>query len=162
MRFAGTCAAVASGALVTLVIAMQPLSQASGSVEQKGLWSKSFSAGQSPEDCGVFKLDDNGFYLSDDPRNGVELGVKFQASQESLITGVRIHRYDNATVTASLWNSDGSRLAVGDFAPSAGIGWQDMSFADPVTIEPGQHLHRFLLHPPTKYAFTHEYFAESG
>ena len=72
MRFAGTCAAVAEWAPATLVIAMQPLSQASGSVEQKGLWSKASLAGQSPEDCGGFKLDDNGFCLSDDPRNGVE------------------------------------------------------------------------------------------
>ena len=89
---------------------MMPLSQLSGQAEPKGLWSTSYSAGQSSQDCGKYRLDDNGFCVANDSRNGLELGVKFQTSRELVITGVRIYRVDTDAVSASLWNPTGHDL----------------------------------------------------
>ena len=88
--------------------------------------------------------------------------MKFQTSQELLITGVRIYRVDSHTVTASLWESDGSRLAKGDFSPGADHGWQDMNFDNPVTIVPGRTYVASYYTPRAKYAFQYEYFAGSA
>ena len=75
---------------------------------------------------------------------------------------MRIYRVDTKTVTASLWDSQGSRLAQADFSPGAGHRWQDVTFADPVTIVPGTTYIASYFTPQTKYAFSYDYFAESA
>ena len=76
--------------------------------EPSGLWSTGFEAQQTAADCGEWRLDKNNFCVADDSRNGVELGVKFQASTELAIVGVRIYRVDPAKVRASLWDATGT------------------------------------------------------
>jgi len=107
-------------------------------------------------------LDANGFCVANDSRNGLEIGVKFLASERLQITGIRIYRMDTATVTGSLWDSSGNRLAKGTFDAGPAHTWQDMTFADPVTIAPGDTYTASYFTPGTKYAFEHYYFARSG
>ncbi len=145
---------------VTVQVVLTPT--AVGRAAPSGLWPNDFAAHQVEADCGKYRLDENDFCVANDSRNGLEVGVKFQTAREVSITGVRIYRTDPATVRGSLWRSDGTLLARGDFAPRSKNGWQDMSFAAPVAIVPGETYVASYFTPGTKYAFSYRYFATSG
>lgn len=160
-------AATAWGAIAALVttllmatVAAPP--QATGSDATAGLWPMSFQAHQTAADCGRWKLNQHGFCVADDARNGLEVGVRFRTAQEVLITGVRIYRVDTATLTGSLWDASGRLLAHGTFAAGPASAWQDLTFATPVTIDPGTIYVASYFTPRTRYAFRYDYFADSG
>lgn len=124
-----------------------------------GLWDADFEARMTATDCGSWRLDVRGFCTADDVRNGVELGMKFQTSRELAVTGIRVYRIDLGTVTGSLWDADGTRLATGRFASTDTPGWQDLAFSRPVTISPGRTYLASYYSPATRYAFHYDYFA---
>src|SRR5689334_333145 len=68
--------------------------------------------------------------------SAVELGMKFRASADGYITGVRF--YKGATNTGAhvgnLWTSTGTRLATATFTNETASGWQEVNFATPVQI----------------------------
>jgi hypothetical protein len=128
--------------------------------EAVALWDTDFSPLLTAAQCETWLLDERGFCVANDSRNGVELGLKFQTSRSLLITGVRVYRVDLATVTGSLWDADGTRLATGTFAPTATTGWQDLTFAKPVPISPGRTYVTSYYSPATKYAFAYDYFRD--
>ncbi|CUR62490.1 exported hypothetical protein [metagenome] len=121
------------------------------------LWDADFGPGLKAEDCGRWKLDD-GFCTANDWRNGVELGTRFRTSRVVSVVGVRAYRVDPATVTGSLWDGQGNRIATGTFAPTTRKGWQDLVFAQPVAISPGQSYIASYYTPATKYAFQYDFF----
>jgi hypothetical protein len=124
------------------------------------LWDPDFSPLLTAAQCETWRLDERGFCTADDARNGVELGLKFQTSSTLLVTGVRVYRVDLATVTGSLWDAAGNRLATGTFDPAATTGWQDLTFATPVRISPGRTYLASYYSPATKYAFAYGYFRD--
>lgn len=150
------------GSVVLPAVTALDASQAAGDPDVTGLWSTTFQARQSAAECGRWRLDANDFCVADDARNGLELGVRFQTSREVRIAGVRIYRYDPAELRASLWDSNGTLLARGRFADGPISAWQDMRFAKPVTIEPGQDYIASYFSPRTRYGFRYEYFASSA
>jgi hypothetical protein len=156
----GIAAAISALALTTSVVALSR--PADAAAEPRGLWSTSFSSGQSAADCDKWRLDENGFCVANDTRNGLELGTKFTTSRVVQVTGVRIYRADPGQLRASLWTSDGTLLAQGTFADRADNGWQDMRFTDPVTIQPGTTYIASYFSPATKYAFQYRYFRDSA
>jgi hypothetical protein len=153
-------AALGAAALAAAVVVLPQ--SASAQAAPEGLWSTSFTSGQSAADCGRYRLDENGFCVADDARNGLELGTRFRSSTRVQVTGVRIYRADPASIQASLWTSDGTLLARGTFADKADNGWQDMSFATPVTILPGRTYIASYFTPATKYAFQYGYFRDEA
>ncbi|MDH2414196.1 DUF4082 domain-containing protein [Nocardioides sp. CER19] len=155
----GSAAVLAVAGLAVTVVAPAP---ASGRVTTTGLWPTSFRAHQTAADCGRWRLDEHGFCVADDTRNGLELGVRFRTSRVLRVTGVRIYRFDTATLRASLWSSSGTLLARGTFAPGPANAWQDMTFPAPVTIVPGRTYVASYFSPNTRYAFRYGYFARSG
>lgn len=154
----GAALLVASMLVVTVLEA--PPSAAVG--EAPGWWPTSFKAHETAADCGRWKLDKNGFCVANDARNGLEVGVKFRTSRRIQITGIRIYRFDPATLTGSLWAASGKLLARGQFAPGPASAWQDMTFQAPVEIVPGRTYIASYFTPGTKYAFRYQYFAHSG
>ena len=88
--------------------------------------------------------------------------MKFQTSRQVRITGIRIYRVDPADLTGSLWTADGSLLARGTFSSRPTNAWQDMTFADPVTIVPGRTYIASYFTPGTRYAFRHRYFTNKA
>src|SRR5262249_22671243 len=67
------------------------------------------------------------------------------------------------TVTGHLWDGAGGLpLAVGTFDGSDTHSWQDLTFSQPVPIQPG-HTYVASYHvPDTQYAVQHHLFATSG
>ena len=123
-----------------------------------GLWPSSFQA--TPTNCGSFGQDANNFcYIHD---SSVELGVKFTAASPLDVVGVRIYRVDAGDVTASLWSSDGTRLAgPTSFGGSATHGWQDVMFDTPVPIAAGQTYVASYFAPSGDYPFQWFFFTSS-
>jgi hypothetical protein len=131
-----------------------------------GLWSSTYTAAQT--DCGIFARDTNNFCWTqggdaDFRGPGVELGVKFTASQALNITGIRVYRVSPGTVTGELWDGAGGQpLATGTFAGSATNSWQDLMFSAPVPIQAG-HTYVASYHvPDAQYAFQYGFFTTSG
>jgi hypothetical protein len=76
-----------------------------------------------------------------DDRSGVEVGLKFKASANGQITGVRFYRgYENpAGYTVSLWTTSGALLGTASLpaqSPSS-AGWRQANFATPVSVTAG-------------------------
>ncbi len=71
--------------------------------------------------------------------NGVELGVRFSSTEYGEVTGVRFYkgRDNTGTHVGSLYSSSGQLLASATFTNESSSGWQTVTFASPVTIEPG-------------------------
>lgn len=150
---AGLVLATLAGLPSTAAPAPEPRAKA-----PTGMWDTDYEAGLVHQDCGRWKLDDDGFCTANDWRNGVELGMRFQTSRPVDVVGVRVYRVDPANVTGSLWDSVGNRLATGTFERTSTKGWQDLVFAHPVTITPGQTYIASYYTPATKYAFEYDYF----
>lgn len=70
------------------------------------------------------------------PDSAVELGVRFRADAGGTITGIRFYKAKTNTGThvASLWSNTGTRLATATFTGETASGWQQVNFAQPVTI----------------------------
>jgi hypothetical protein len=75
---------------------------------------------------------------SNDP-DPVELGVKFTASANGLISGLRFYKgpQNTGAHVADLWSSTGTLLATATFTNENASGWQQVSFAAPVSIAAG-------------------------
>ncbi|WP_213287208.1 DUF4082 domain-containing protein [Bradyrhizobium sp. sGM-13] len=71
--------------------------------------------------------------------NSVELGLKFQASSNGDVIGLRFYKGPSNTGThvAHLWTSTGTLLATATFTNETASGWQQVNFATPVTINAG-------------------------
>jgi hypothetical protein len=77
---------------------------------------------------------------TDEADSAVTLGLRFQASSDGLITGIRFYKEaDNTgTHTGSLWAADGTLLANGTFTSESASGWQELDFPNPVQITAGK------------------------
>ncbi|HUL97991.1 MAG TPA: N,N-dimethylformamidase beta subunit family domain-containing protein [Mycobacterium sp.] len=94
----------------------------------------------------------------------VELGVKFTADVNGLIRGIRFYKgtTNTGTHTGTLWSSAGALLATATFTGETASGWQQVTFATPVSITAGTvyvaSYHTAVGH----YAFDPNYFSAVG
>lgn len=66
----------------------------------------------------------------------LSLGTRFTSDVNGVVTGVRFYKSPGNTGVhaGSLWNQNGVELATGTFTNESASGWQQLSFATPVTI----------------------------
>jgi O-glycosyl hydrolase len=67
---------------------------------------------------------------------GVEVGLKFRSDVAGTVMAVRFYKgsFEGGTQTGQLWSSTGQLLASTTFSNESPSGWQQASFAMPVTI----------------------------
>ncbi len=67
----------------------------------------------------------------------VELGMKFSATANGFVTGVRFYKgaANTGTHVGNLWSADGTLLATVTFTGESASGWQQASFSKPVSIQ---------------------------
>jgi PKD repeat protein len=96
--------------------------------------------------------------------NPVELGVKFRSDVAGNITGIRF--YKAATNTGAhvgnLWSSTGTKLGSTTFTAETASGWQEVSFASPVAIQPNTVYVASYFAPNGHYSGDLNYFATTG
>jgi Domain of unknown function (DUF4082)/Bacterial Ig-like domain/Bacterial Ig domain/PA14 domain/Secretion system C-terminal sorting domain len=68
--------------------------------------------------------------------SAIEIGVRFRASTDGLIKGIRFYKgsADNGTHIAHLWTSNGISVASANFINETASGWQEVLFTNPVPI----------------------------
>ena len=71
--------------------------------------------------------------------SSIEVGLKFQASSNGEITGLRFYKGPGNTGphVADLWSSTGTLLATATFTNETASGWQQVNFAAPVATTAG-------------------------
>jgi Domain of unknown function (DUF4082)/Fibronectin type III domain/Bacterial Ig domain len=96
--------------------------------------------------------------------SSVELGVKFAASENGLVTGIRFYKSQANTGThiGSLWNASGTLLASATFTNEASAGWTQVTFSSPVTIKSGTTYVAAYLAPSGHYSATSTAFGTAG
>lgn len=95
--------------------------------------------------------------------NAVELGVKFQASVNGKIKGIRFYKGigNTGTHVGNLWSTSGALLATATFGTETASGWQQVLFATPVPIVAGVTYVASYYAPNGGYAVDANYFASA-
>lgn len=97
---------------------------------------------------------------SADDNAPVELGVKFKASINGKVTGVRYYKSaaNSGTHTGSLWSANGTLLAQAVFTNESDSGWQQVVFPQHVAVKAGK-TYVVSYHTNTgHYAYDYHYF----
>ncbi|HEV7951045.1 MAG TPA: DUF4082 domain-containing protein, partial [Glaciihabitans sp.] len=97
--------------------------------------------------------------ITDSDTNSVELGMKFSASANGTISGVRFYKGPQNTGphTGKLWTSTGTLLGNTTFSNETASGWQTASFASPVSISAGT-TYVVSYHSNGRYSANGNYF----
>jgi Ca2+-binding RTX toxin-like protein len=95
-------------------------------------------------------------------RDGVELGVRFQATTAGSVQGIRFYKgfYNIGEHKVSLWKADGTLLATGTSTGESISGWQTVSFSSPIQITGGT-TYVASYHSNGYYSSTDGYFNTS-
>ncbi|MFE2753112.1 DUF4082 domain-containing protein [Actinosynnema sp. NPDC059335] len=90
----------------------------------------------------------------------VELGLKVRFAGKGEVLGVRFHKGEGntGTHTGSLWTSTGALLATGTFTGETTTGWQTLTFATPVVVQPATTYVVSYYAPNGHYAATQRHF----
>jgi hypothetical protein len=93
----------------------------------------------------------------------VELGVKFQANTNGVISGLRFYKgpQNTGTHVGSLWAAGGQRLANVTFANESASGWQQANFSSPVSITSGTTYIASYNAPNGRYSVDEGYFTKA-
>ena len=96
---------------------------------------------------------------TDSDSSSVELGVKFRASTNGFITGIRYYKPAETTGVhvGTLWSSTGTRLANVTFTNESASGWQQATFATPVAVT-ADTTYVASYFTPSRYAVSSNYF----
>jgi hypothetical protein len=90
----------------------------------------------------------------------IEVGVKFKSDVFGTVTGVRFYKASTNTGThiGNLWSATGQLLARATFSGEAASGWQQVTFSNPVPINPGTTYIVSYYAPAGHYAEAGGYF----
>jgi hypothetical protein len=99
---------------------------------------------------------------ANDP-NAVDLGVKFQASTNGMIVGIRFYKgpQNIGTHIGDLWTTSGTLLATATFSNESAGGWQQVNFSSPVSITAGTTYIASYETTSGEYSADSNYFANS-
>lgn len=89
-----------------------------------------------------------------------ELGIRFSASQNGTISGIRFYKSAGNTGThvGRLWTSTGTQLASVTFTGESASGWQTATFSSPVAITAGTTYVASYFAPVANAAYTENFF----
>ncbi|WP_199442694.1 DUF4082 domain-containing protein [Umezawaea beigongshangensis] len=92
---------------------------------------------------------------TDDPA-AIELGTKVRFDGRGEVLGVRFYKGpgNTGTHTGSLWSSTGLLLATGTFTGETTTGWQKLTFASPVVVQPNTTYVVSYFAPAGRYSVT--------
>src|SRR5664279_4949696 len=96
--------------------------------------------------------------------NAVEVGIKFRADNDGVVTGLRFYKAIGNTGThiGHLWTSNGTLLATATFTGESGSGWQQVQLATPVTVTANTVYVASYFAPSGHYSADVGYFKSAG
>jgi hypothetical protein len=133
---------------VTALTVLRPATPASAAACPCSIWSGSVTPGAP----------------SDPDTSAVELGTKFRSEVDGEITGVRFYKGSGNTGThvGHLWTTSGTLLATVTFTGETATGWQQATFAAPVSVVANTTYIVSYYAPNGRYAADNNYFAATG
>jgi WD40 repeat protein len=114
--------------------------------------------------CTIWEETTTPSVLADPDTTAIEVGVKFRANVDGLITGIRFYKSATNTGThvGSLWSSTGQLLASATFINESASGWQQVDFGSPVAITANTVYVASYHTDVGHYSVDENYFAASG
>jgi hypothetical protein len=102
--------------------------------------------------------------LTDPDTAAVEVGVKFRADSDGVITALRFYKStaNTGTHVGHLWTSTGTLLATATFTNETASGWQQVTLASPVPVTANTTYVASYYAPNGHYAVDDGFFAASG
>ena len=99
----------------------------------------------------------------DSDTSAVELGVKFTSDVAGSITAIRFYKSPGNTGThvGNIWTTDGANLGTVTFAGETASGWQEATFASPISIAAGQTYVASYHAPGGHYVASQGYFNDA-
>jgi chitodextrinase len=94
----------------------------------------------------------------------VEVGMRFRVTVDGQVTGIRFYK-SPANIgphTGSLWSTNGALLAQGVFSGETASGWQQLSFAAPVTVAANTTYVASYHTSAGRYSANTNFFADAG
>ena len=93
----------------------------------------------------------------------IEVGVKFESSEDGYITGLRFYKNaaNTGTHTGHLWTSAGVQLAEATFVSETASGWQEVYFSTPVQITANTTYVASYHSPTGEYSYSDNYFTSA-
>ena len=78
--------------------------------------------------------------------SAVEIGTRFRAEIDGVITGIRFYKgaTNTGTHVGHLWTRTGQLLSTATFTNETATGWQEVTLPSPVAITAGHLVHRLL------------------
>jgi hypothetical protein len=126
-------------------------------------WSFTTAAATPPPacPCSIWPASAVPAVTADPDTAAVEVGVKFRSDVAGQLTGIRFYKGSGNTGThvGHLWSAAGTLLASVTFSGESATGWQQASFATPVSISPGVTYVASYFAPVGHYADDSGYFA---
>ena len=118
----------------------------------------------SPCPCTIWTSATRPRLLVDPDRQAVELGVRFRASADGYITGIRFYKSwaNTGTHVGRLWASTGALLGTVTFRGETASGWQQANFTTPVPITAGTTYIASYHTTVGGYSVDEGYFAAGG
>jgi phosphodiesterase/alkaline phosphatase D-like protein len=113
--------------------------------------------------CSLFPLASTPAVASSTDTGALELGVRFQATQNGYIRGVRFYKgaANTGQHVAHLWTATGTLLATATFSNESATGWQEVMFASPVAITANTIYVASYFAPQGGYSVNSAYFGAS-
>ena len=112
------------------------------------------AAGACP--CSVWPVTATPAVASTTDANPIEVGMRFRATQNGVITGLRFYKGASNTGThvGHLWTNTGTLLATATFVDETASGWQEVIFAAPVAVSANTTYVASYFAPVGRYAQT--------
>jgi hypothetical protein len=114
--------------------------------------------------CSIWRLTSGPNVTDSGENKSIEVGVKFQADADGLITGLRFYKSaaNTGTHIGNLWTVGGTLLASATFAGETTSGWQQVTFNSPIPVTANTTYVASYFTTAGHYAFDQNYFATTG
>jgi hypothetical protein len=112
--------------------------------------------------CTVFEPSDGPSSATAVQDRPLELGVRFRASEDGFITGLRFYKQANNSGrhVAHLWTADGQQLASVPYSDETASGWQTVELPNPVAITRNTVYVASYYSPGGYFPFDQGYFSD--
>jgi hypothetical protein len=114
--------------------------------------------------CSIWPLTSGPTVKDSGENKSIEVGVKFQADADGLVTGLRFYKSaaNTGTHIGNLWTAAGTLLASATFTGETTSGWQQVTFNSPVPVTAHTTYVASYFTAAGHYAFDQNYFATTG
>jgi methionine-rich copper-binding protein CopC len=126
-------------------------------------WSFTTAAASNGCPCTIWPSSAIPAVAADPDNGGIEIGVKFRTSQAGTITKIRFYKgtANTGTHVGSLWTRTGTKLASVTFTGESSSGWQEATFATPVSVAANTTYVASYYAPAGHYSVSENYFTSA-